>query len=86
MQAKYINTEESKGIFITDINAPRWVKLPRRLRDLAFEMDLEIKLFSEKSLLRERVHFTVYGVKSRLEKFKEILEEVMNDWNDTKND
>jgi hypothetical protein len=82
MRAKFINEEyDSRGSFKTYIDAPRWTKVPKFLRDLAFNLDLKIDIEVDKSLLRERTYFTVYGLVSKLEEFREVLEDSIKNYN-----
>ena len=84
-KALYQNTAENQdpeGELKSYIDAPRWAKVPKFLRQLAFELDLKIDIDVEKSLLRERTYFTVYGKKSQLEKFKNVFEVAIANHND----
>jgi hypothetical protein len=75
-----------KGKLTTFIDAPRWCKVSKFLRELAFELNLEIELTSEKYFLSERVYVTAHGTKPELEKFNEIVKKAIDDWNNDKND
>ena len=73
--------EDLEGKLESYMDAPRWAKVPKFLRKLAFELDLQIDIDVEKSLLRERTYFTVYGKKSQLEEFKNMYELAMENYN-----
>lgn len=71
------------GRIRSSIEAPRWAKLPTFLRELAWRLDCEIEVQSEKGWIRETVMFEVRGTEEKLVAFKQNLEKATAEYNAT---
>jgi hypothetical protein len=63
------------------IKGPRWARCDEFLKDLTFQMGLEIQVERDTCLLRESVRYKVKGMKSELVLFEREVNSVLSEWN-----
>lgn len=70
----------ANGIIRSWIEAPRFANGPTFLKNLAWQLGLNIEIEVDKGWLRETVRFKVEGEEGKLRKFKVVLEEALQEY------
>lgn len=63
------------------IDGPRWARIDKAVKKLAWLLDLKCEVIRTTSFLKETVHFTVEGPANQVEKFRVRLNQAVEDYN-----
>lgn len=70
-----IRKEEREGTLKSMIEAPRWAGASKFIKNLAWELGLELQIEVDKGFIRETVRYKVSGTESKLRNFQRIFEQ-----------
>lgn len=70
----------ANGIVRSWIEAPKFANVPTFLKNLAWQLGLDIEIEVDKGWLRETVRFKVEGEEDKLRKFKVVLDESLQEY------
>jgi len=58
----------SVGQYKNWIESPKWASVPLFIKNLAFDLDLELQIEVDKGFIRETTHFKVNGEDKKIDK------------------
>ena len=62
--------QERIGVIRATIEAPRWMRIPSKIKDLAWMNKVELKIETDKGWIFEDIRFSVTGKESNLCSFQ----------------